>query len=85
MKTARRALHLLACSAPLPLWVRQAPLAPLATPIAMAEHPTHAEQHDMARPQNIYEHFDYTLLKGERPLWGVWNNLHQFLTVVDIS
>jgi hypothetical protein len=39
------------------------------TPIAMAEHPMHAEQHDMARPQNIYEHSDYTYAQGERPLW----------------
>src|ERR1700733_7728282 len=41
----------------------------IATPIAMAEHPIHAEQHDMARPQNIYEHSDYTYAQGERPLW----------------
>jgi len=40
-----------------------------AQPTQMSEHPLHAEQHDMARPQNIYEHSDYTYAQGERPLW----------------
>jgi hypothetical protein len=40
-----------------------------ATPLVMADHSRHAEQHDMARPQNILEHSDFSYEKGERPLW----------------
>lgn len=35
----------------------------------MADHGRHAEQHDMAHPQNILEHSDFAYEKGERPLW----------------
>jgi hypothetical protein len=37
--------------------------------MVMEEHIRHAEQHDMAHPQNIYEHSEYRYEKGERPLW----------------
>jgi hypothetical protein len=38
-------------------------------PTQIPDHPQVAMQHDMARPQNIYEHSDYAYEKGERPLW----------------
>lgn len=37
--------------------------------LQMNEHVHHAEQHDMAHPQDIYEHSDYAFAQGERPLW----------------
>jgi len=40
-----------------------------ATQLQMADHGRHAEQHDMARPQNILEHSEFAYEKGERPLW----------------
>ena len=33
------------------------------------EHTRQAAQHDMAHPQDIYEHSAYTYEKGERPLY----------------
>ena len=37
-------------------------------PIQIPDHPQHASQHDLAPPQDIFEHSDYTYAKGERPL-----------------
>jgi hypothetical protein len=37
--------------------------------LQMADHGRHAEQHDMAHPQNILEHSEFAYEKGERPLW----------------
>jgi len=37
-------------------------------PIQIPDHPQHASQHDLAQPQDIFEHSDYTYAKGERPL-----------------
>lgn len=37
-------------------------------PVQMVDHPQHASQHEMATPQDILEHSDYTYAKGERPL-----------------
>lgn len=39
------------------------------SPIAISDHPLHAQQHDMGRPQDILEHSDFAYEKGERPLW----------------
>ena len=36
--------------------------------IQIPDHPQHASQHDLAPPQDIFEHSDYTYAKGERPL-----------------
>jgi len=40
-------------------------------PIPLADHPQHAEQHDMAqeRPLVGFRGDTYTYAKGERPLW----------------
>jgi hypothetical protein len=40
-----------------------------ATQLQMSDHVRHAEQHDMAHPQNILEHSEFAYEKGERPLW----------------
>ena len=37
-------------------------------PLQMFEHAEHATQHELAQPQNILEHSDYTYARGERPL-----------------
>jgi hypothetical protein len=37
--------------------------------LTMSEHPEHAVQHDMAQPQDMYEHNAYSYAQGERPLW----------------
>jgi hypothetical protein len=42
---------------------------PIDEPLQTADHTRHAEQHDMARPQNILEHSEYAYERGERPLW----------------
>ena len=39
-----------------------------AQPMQIPDHPQHASQHEMAQPQDILEHSDYTYAKGERPL-----------------
>lgn len=38
-------------------------------PMQTTDHLQHAEQHDMARPQNLLEHSEFAYEKGERPLW----------------
>jgi hypothetical protein len=47
----------------------QASLSSQTQGVQIVEHPQHAAQHDMARPQDIYEHSDYAYEKGERPLY----------------
>ncbi|MBZ5682731.1 MAG: hypothetical protein LAO24_21770 [Acidobacteriia bacterium] len=37
-------------------------------PIQIYGNPQHASQHELAQPQDILEHSDYTYAKGERPL-----------------
>lgn len=39
-----------------------------AQPLVMADHPQHASQHELAQPQDLFEHSGYTYAKGERPL-----------------
>ena len=66
MKTAAFIFFLFCASAALG---QAGSISSVATPMVMAEHSMHAEQHEMARPQNIYEHSDYAYAQGERPLW----------------
>jgi hypothetical protein len=48
---------------------QNAPVLPnYAQPAAFADHPGHASQHDLAQPQDLLEHSDYTYATGERPL-----------------
>jgi hypothetical protein len=37
-------------------------------PVEIVDHPAHASQHDLAKPQDLLEHSDYTYAQGERPL-----------------
>ena len=46
----------------------QAVLAPYTQPLVMVEHPQHASQHELAQPQDLFEHSGYTYAKGELPL-----------------
>jgi hypothetical protein len=39
-----------------------------AQPLVMADHPQHASQHELAQPQDLFEHSGYTYAKGELPL-----------------
>lgn len=39
-----------------------------AQPLMMADHPQHASQHELAQPQDLFEHSGYTYAKGELPL-----------------
>jgi hypothetical protein len=36
--------------------------------LVMADHPQHASQHELAQPQDLFEHSGYTYAKGELPL-----------------
>ena len=49
----------------------QAVLAPppsFTQPVVMVDHPQHAAQHELAQPQDLFEHSGYTYAKGELPL-----------------
>jgi hypothetical protein len=48
----------------------QAVLAPPSynQPLVMVDHPQHASQHELAQPQDLFEHSGYTYAKGELPL-----------------
>ena len=49
----------------------QAVLAPppsFTQPVVMVDHPQHASQHELAQPQDLFEHSGYTYAKGELPL-----------------
>jgi hypothetical protein len=37
-------------------------------PLVMVDHPQHAWQHELAQPQDLFEHSGYTYAKGELPL-----------------
>ena len=39
-----------------------------AQPLVMPDHPQHASQHELAQPQDLFEHSSYTYAKGELPL-----------------
>ena len=39
-----------------------------AQPLVMADHPQHASQHELAQPQDLFEHSAYTYAQGELPL-----------------
>lgn len=41
------------------------------TMLVMQEHPQHASQTGMAREENILEHSEPVVERGERPLWEV--------------
>jgi len=39
-----------------------------AQPLVMVDHPQHASQHELAQPQDLFEHSGYSYAKGELPL-----------------
>jgi len=39
-----------------------------AQPLVMVDHPQHAAQHELAQPQDLFEHSGYSYAKGELPL-----------------
>ena len=54
-------------------------------PIQIYGNPQHASQHEMAQPQDILEHSDYTYARGERPLSDFGMELSQPTPLGDVA